>query len=154
MTKSSVSCGIGHITEQILNGKLHFLYSVSKLSQQYYHRSPQHKFIVLPPLIADTFDIFMLSKTKLDDTSSAAQFPIDGFFAPHRLDRNDKGGRILFYVRETLIVLPLRKYCLPPNIDTMFFLNKFKEQKWRFCYTYKFRKGAFRRNDQGYSNLF
>ena len=94
---------------------------MSKLSQQYYHRSPQHKFIVLSPLIADTFDIFMLSKTKLDDTSSIAQFSINGFFAPHRLDRNDKGGGILFYVRETLIALPSRKYCLPPNIEAMFF---------------------------------
>ena len=63
----------------------------------------------------------MLSKTKLDYTSSAAQFSINRFFAPNRLDRNEKGDEILFYVRETLIVLPLRKYCLPPNIEATFF---------------------------------
>ena len=63
----------------------------------------------------------MLSKTKLDETSSIARFSVNGFFAPHRLDRNDKGGGILSYVSETLIALPLRKYCLPPNIEVMFF---------------------------------
>ena len=72
-------------------------------------------------LIADTFYIIMLSKTKLDDTFTLAQFSINGFFVPYRLDRNDKGVAILLFVRETLIVLPLKKYSLPWNIEAIFF---------------------------------
>ena len=41
----------------------------------------------------------MLSETKLDDTFISAQFSINGFFVPHRLDRNDKDGGILLYVK-------------------------------------------------------
>ena len=62
----------------------------------------------------------MLSETKLDDTFTSAQFSIYGFFVPHRLDRNDKSGGILFYVRETLILIALKKYSLPSNIEVMF----------------------------------
>ena len=50
----------------------------------------------------------MLSEIKLDDTFTSAQFSIKGFFVPHRLGHYDKGGGILLYVRETLIVFPLK----------------------------------------------
>ena len=63
----------------------------------------------------------MLSETKLDDSFTSAQFSIKGFFVPHRLDRNDKGGGSLLYVRETSVVLLLKKYSLPSNIKAMFF---------------------------------
>ena len=91
--------------------------------------SLRNKFEILSSLIADTFDIFMLSETKLDDTFISTQFSINGFFAPHRLDHNDKDGEILLYVRETLIVLPLKKSSLPPNIEAMFF-----ELNLRICF--------------------
>ena len=55
----------------------------------------------------------MLSETKLDDSFTAAQLSINGFFFPHRLGCKGKGGGILFYVREGLIVLPLRKFFSP-----------------------------------------
>ena len=38
--------------------------------------SIRNKFEILSSLIADTFDIFMLSETKLDDTFTSAQFSI------------------------------------------------------------------------------
>ena len=64
-------------------------------------------------LIADTSEILMLSETKLDDSFTVAQLSINGFFFPHRLGCKGKGGGILFYVREGLIVLPLRKFFSP-----------------------------------------
>ena len=67
--------------------------------------SLRNKFEILSSLIAYTYDMFMLPESKLDDTLTSAKFY--GFFAPHRLDGNDKGGGILLYVREILIVLPL-----------------------------------------------
>ena len=63
----------------------------------------------------------MLSETKLGDTFTSAEFSINGFFAPHGLDHNNKDGGILLYVRETLIVLLLKRYSLPSNIAAMFF---------------------------------
>ena len=63
----------------------------------------------------------MLSETKLNNTFTSAQFSINGFFVPHRLDRNDKGDWILLSKRETLIELTLKKHSLPSNIEAMFF---------------------------------
>ena len=83
--------------------------------------SLRNKFEILSPSFADIFDIFMIPEIKLDDTFNSAQFSMNGFFVPHRLDYNDKGGEILLYVRETLIVLPLKKYSLLSNIEAMFF---------------------------------
>ena len=75
--------------------------------------SLRKRFEILSSLIVDTFDIFMLSETELDHTFTSAQFSIKGFSVPHRLDCNEKGGKILLYATETLIILPLKKYSLP-----------------------------------------
>ena len=57
---------------------------------------------------------------KLDSTFPSIQFLINGFSVPHRLDRNSKGGGILLYVRDKIIVLPLNRYSLPPHINILF----------------------------------
>ena len=57
---------------------------------------------------------------KLDSTFPSIQFLINGFSVPHRLDRNSKGGGILLYVRDKIIVLPLNRYSLPPHIKILF----------------------------------
>ena len=106
--------------------------------------SLRNKFEILSSLIADTFDIFMLPKLKLDDTYTSAQFSIKRFSVPHRLDRNIKGGGILLYVRETLIVLPLKKYALPSNIEAMFFELNLRSKKWLFCYPYNSHKSLIK----------
>ena len=49
-------------------------------------------------------DILMLSETKLDSTFPSIQFLINGFSVPHRIDQNSKGGGILSYIREKIIV--------------------------------------------------
>ena len=70
--------------------------------------------------VAQYVDILMLSETKLDSTFPSIQFLINGFSVPHRLDRNSKGGGILLYVRDKIIVLPLNRYSLPPHINILF----------------------------------
>ena len=59
-------------------------------------KSLRNKFEVLLSLIADTFNIFLLSKTKFDDTFTAVQFSINELFVSHRLDRNNKDSGICF----------------------------------------------------------
>ena len=81
-------------------------------------------------------DILMLSETKLDSTFPSIQFLINGFSVPHRLDRNSKGGGILLYVRDKIIVLPLNRYSLPLHIDILFFELNLRNQKWLVCCSY------------------
>ena len=78
----------------------------------------------------------MLSETKLHDTFTSAQFSIKGFFVPHRLDHNDKGGGIMLYLRKISIVFPLKKYSLPSNIEAMFFELNLRSKKWPLCCSY------------------
>ena len=51
-------------------------------------------------LLADYIDILMISERKLDGIFRSSQFQIYCFRAPYRLDRNDRGGGILLFVRE------------------------------------------------------
>ena len=44
----------------------------------------------------------MISETKLDESFPTSQFMINGFSAPFRLDRNEKGGGIILYTREDI----------------------------------------------------
>ena len=64
-------------------------------------------------------DILMLSETKLDSTFLSAQFLINVFSVPHRLDQNSKGGGILLY--DKFIVLPVNRCSLAPHIEILFF---------------------------------
>ena len=75
--------------------------------------------------VAQYVDILMLSETKLDSTFPSIQFLINGFSVPHRLDRNSKGGGILLYARNKLIVLSLNRYSLPPLIEILFFVFRY-----------------------------
>ena len=59
-----------------------------------------NKFEFLISLIKDNMDVLMISETKLDQSFPTNQFMINGFNAPFRLDRNDKGGGIILYIRE------------------------------------------------------
>ena len=86
--------------------------------------------------VAQYVDILMLSETKLDSTFPSIQFLINGFSVPHRLDRNSKGGGILLYVRDKIIVLPLNRYSLPPHIEILFFELNLRNRKWLACCSY------------------
>ena len=63
--------------------------------------SIRNKFEMLQFLLTDYIDISM-SESKLDGTFPSSQFQIYGFRTLYRLDRNDRGGGILF-VKENLM---------------------------------------------------
>ena len=84
---------------------------------------------MLPMSVAQYVDILMLSETKLGSTFPSIQSLINGFSVPHRLDWNSKGGGILLYVRDKIIVLPLNRYSLPTHIEILFFWIRSKEPK-------------------------
>ena len=64
--------------------------------------SIRNKFDILKELICDKVDILMVSETKLDSSFPDAQFLINGYSKPYRLDRNGKGGGIMLYLRNDI----------------------------------------------------
>ena len=88
------------------------------------------KFDHLKVLIVNNIDILVLTETKIDSSFPNAQFRIDGFSAPFRLDRNKFGGGVLIYVREDIPCNQLTKHILPDNIEGIFV--EFKEDKVAF----------------------
>ena len=53
-------------------------------------------------VISENIDILMISETKLDETSPAAQILLQSFCMSCRLDRNRIGGGIMLYIREDI----------------------------------------------------
>ena len=49
---------------------------------------------------------------------------------------NSKGGGILFYVRNKIIILPLNRYSLPLHIEILFFELNLRQRKWLVCCSY------------------
>ena len=58
-----------------------------------------NKVVSIQELIKSTFDIFLISETKIDDSFSNAQFKIEGCKS-FRKDRDATRRELLFYVNE------------------------------------------------------
>ena len=103
-------------------------------------------------LLGKSLDIICISETKLDETFPTAQFAIEGFSKPYRLDITSNSGGLLFYVKANLpsklirfynfpseiqcipieLNISTKKYALlsiyrPPNQNINFFLDKLSE---------------------------
>ena len=46
-------------------------------------------------MVRDNVDILLITETKIDSSFPIAQFQIDGYTTPYRLDRDENGGGIL-----------------------------------------------------------
>ena len=47
-------------------------------------------------------EIYVVTKTKLDETFLESLLLMDGFSKPYRFDRNKDGGRIMIFIRDTI----------------------------------------------------
>ena len=56
----------------------------------------------LSTMINGNIDIFMISKTKLNETFPVIQFSLQRFCNPYRFERNHKGGSIMLYIRDDI----------------------------------------------------
>ena len=106
--------------------------------------SIRNKFEMLSMSVAQYLDILILSETKLDSTFPSIQFLINGFSVPHRIDRNSKGGDILLYVRDKMIVLPLNRHSLPLHVEVLFFELNLRNRKWLVCCSYNLHKNIIK----------
>ena len=67
-----------------------------------------------------TVDKVMITESQLNNSFPPAQFHINGFSSPCRLDRNAHGGRILLYVREDIPSKLLKGTDFKENLEAMF----------------------------------
>ena len=65
-------------------------------------------------------DILQLSEAKLDDSFPTAQFSLNGFCKPYKLDRSSNGGGILLYVRDDTPLGLLTDYKKKDNLELFF----------------------------------
>ena len=65
--------------------------------------SLRNKFDNLKLLVKNSLDVFMISKTKLDETFPEGQFLRDGFTPPYMMDKNSNGGGIALYIKEDIL---------------------------------------------------
>ena len=65
-------------------------------------------------------DLLMISETKLDSSSSNAQFYMKSYSKPYKLDRNSKGGGIILYVREDIPLKLINSSCTDHDKEYFF----------------------------------
>ena len=78
-------------------------------------------------------DIVLISETKLDDSRLFAQFLLDGFSKPYRLDRCSNGGEIVLYIKDDI------PSCLLLNsskTECIFAEINLRKKKWLICESY------------------
>ena len=96
--------------------------------------SIRSKFELLSSLIGGKIDVLMISETKLDATFPANQFFIQGYSTVHRLDRNDKGGGVMVFVKHDIITFPLDRYSFPVGFAAFCIELNLRKKKWLiFC---------------------
>ena len=66
--------------------------------------SLRNKFDFLSSLISGNIDILLITETKLDNSFPEAQFHIEGFASPYRLDRNANGGAFYYMFEKTFLL--------------------------------------------------
>ena len=87
-------------------------------------------------VIHETFDIFLLSETKIDESFPDKQFCLNNFRI-FRKDRNRYGGGIMFYVNENLPRKSLTTE-IDNLLETVFVEVNVQSSKWLVgCYKTK-----------------
>ena len=59
----------------------------------------------------------MICESKIDYFSPIEQFIIEGKSTVYRLNRNDRGRRMMLIAKDNLLSSRLDKYCLPKGIE-------------------------------------
>ena len=105
--------------------------------------SIRNKFDSVRAAIVNYVDILIAAETKINKSFPTAQFAIDGFHKPFRLNATDKSGDLLVYVRSYLLLrqfLPLRqltKHEISLGIQALVFEINLRKEKWLFLSIYK-----------------
>ena len=91
--------------------------------------SIRDKFELLSFLVGGKVDILLISETKIDGTFPKSQFLMSGYSNVYRLDRIDKGGGIMLFVKDNVITFPVSEFCFSEKTDILRRINKNRKQK-------------------------
>ena len=72
--------------------------------------SIRNKFDCFSEFTKNEIDILTISETELDASFPKTQFYMNGFSKPYRVDRKNKGGGILLYMRRGVISKPIQVF--------------------------------------------
>ena len=79
-------------------------------------------------------DTLLIGETKQDSSFLDAQFFIEGYNKPPRLDVSGRSGRILVFTKSTR---ELTKIKIPMDIQIIFFELTLRKEKWLVVSIYK-----------------
>ena len=102
--------------------------------------SIKNKFELLSLLIGSKIDISLISETKIERTFPTSQFLMSGYSNVNRLDRNDKGGGIVLFVKDNLITFPVSGFCFSEKTEIFCVELNLRKQKWLIFCCYNPRK--------------
>ena len=87
-------------------------------------------------LLRNNADILAIAEAKIDKSILTAQFMIEGFHKPFRLDiANECGGLLVnvsIVIRSYLLSLQLTKFKIPSEIQAIPFEVTMRKEKWFF----------------------
>ena len=95
--------------------------------------SLRNKFELLTEKTKGNVDILVISETKINESFPDSQLKIDGCSSPHRIDCNEKGGRIMLLFREDL---PVKVLAVDKGNESCFVEVILKKTKWLINYSY------------------
>ena len=74
-------------------------------------------------------DILLITETKIDSSFPEAQFDIDGFTIPYRVDRDCHGGGIVLFIRQDIPSKLLINLKISENLEGVFVELNFRRKK-------------------------
>ena len=99
--------------------------------------SIRNKFGSVRAALVNYVDIFIEAETKIKESFPTAQFAIDGFHKPLRLDVTDKSGVLLVYVRSYLPLRQLITHKISLEIQALVFEINMRKEMQFFLSIYK-----------------
>ena len=102
--------------------------------------SIRNKFQFLMSQIINNVAALLVSETKLYDSFPTAQFLLDRFSKPYRLDRCSNGSGILLYIKDDISSRWLTDHRLTDNAECLFNQINMRNKKWLLCCLYNLHK--------------
>ena len=87
-------------------------------------------------IFENTFDIFQISETKIDNSFPNSQFSINGY-RMFQCDRNCFGGSLYLYVKDSIVSKQLNSHKENIDIDEIYLEINIRKRKWLIIGTYK-----------------
>ena len=98
--------------------------------------SVRNKLALLSELVSKKVDILAIAETKLDNSFPISQFFLDGYKKPYRLDKSEKSGGLLLYVRTDIPCRELRDFSCSPSLQAIPTELTLKDRKWLIIAVY------------------